>query len=227
MSDAEPGEVQQVHPPTSNVNADDGQPPPTLETATFETTGGGAENAGGTSYGRGQPSVQSHLVLPTRAFSENPGEEVNVPVNVGKYVDDFVVPEGFQRDGSRDQGFIYWGVYVKPTSRRSQKKPEYFCMASQKCQRLKKKGALYCVREQRQQAFQIRAQLCRRNERHADSEYRALGRSSHECRRERQDVRHREEEVRAVRETFTEKKTYNSSIAFAGATCVCQDTAYS
>lgn len=132
--------VDQANAGAAVCYGDSAQPAAASVLAPSKTeTSDAAGTTGSSSHAHGQLPIQGHLALTKKTYLEKTREEVKVPAIVKNAVENFVVPEGYQREGTHDQGFIYsWGVYVKPKSRASKKKPEFFCLASSKCRRTEK-----------------------------------------------------------------------------------------
>ena len=65
------------------------------------------------------------------------GEGCVLPADIVQAVDDFKVPDGYGREGSRERSFMYsLGVYVVPLAEEDHKH-KYFCMADPACRKNK------------------------------------------------------------------------------------------
>ena len=63
------------------------------------------------------------------------GEVYVLPADIVQAVDDFKVPDGYRREGSRERSFMYpLGLYVVPLAEEDHKH-KYFCMADPACRK--------------------------------------------------------------------------------------------
>lgn len=96
-------------------------------------------------HGRSAPSQNSGVqvvdaddrrvgvIPPAAVCNSQTGREIDVSPETVKAVDNFVVPSGYRREGSREKSFMYsLGVYVKPVDA-DDPKHKYFCLASASC----------------------------------------------------------------------------------------------
>ena len=73
-----------------------------------------------------------NVIKPAGVYNIN-GSLFELPEETIRAVDDFVVPQGFQRSGCREQSFMYsLGVYVKPVDT-SDCRHKYYCMVTSSC----------------------------------------------------------------------------------------------
>lgn len=76
------------------------------------------------------------VISPALAYDMQ-GEVYSLPADTVKAVDDFTVPKGYRREGSRDRSYMYsLGVYVTPLDEEDEKH-KYFCLASPTCRKNK------------------------------------------------------------------------------------------
>lgn len=83
------------------------------------------------------------VILPAPVYNSVTNTEYEVPAETLQAVDDFVVPNGYRREGARESSFMYsLGVYVEPIDSKS-KACKYFCLASAPCR--SKKQVVPCT----------------------------------------------------------------------------------
>ena len=77
------------------------------------------------------------VIKPALVFNTGEGGVFDVPKATVKAVDDFEVPRGYKREGTRERSFMYsLGVYVVPVKEGGkQNKHKYSCLADTTCRR--------------------------------------------------------------------------------------------
>ena len=115
---------------------------------TVQDTGTSERQTQGEGIGRGATGSDVVDLTPkespvVRTISSAPvyktnGDEYEVPEEIIEAIDNFLIPEGFQKIGNRESSFLYSvGVFVKPLNRND--KTGYFhCRANKKCRTGKK-----------------------------------------------------------------------------------------
>lgn len=97
---------------------------------------GGHDGGGVEVIRRGTRCVE--VMKPAAVYSIKDGSEITLPTETVKAVDDFIVPTGYRREGSRAKSFMYsLGVYVKPVDP-TDSAHKYFCLASPSCRQSKR-----------------------------------------------------------------------------------------
>ena len=77
------------------------------------------------------------VIKPALVSNTGGGDVFDVPKATVKAVDDFEVPRGYKREGTRESSFMYsLGVYVVPVKEGDkQNKHKYFCLTDTTCRR--------------------------------------------------------------------------------------------